>query len=360
MIARRMLAYALTVAIAAAPAAAQTISMTPELAKVVADAKAEGKLSLRSAVAAFGGPEGAQRVGDAINKTFGTNLTVEWSPGPAYGPMAAILYQEFHAGQPASTDVYTASAVQITGYIDKGLFRRVDWHALMPQRVTAQMSESEGRALRFQTVLQGLLYNVKAAPWAPAILTTEDFLKPQYKGKFYTTPFLGGFDVMLADDVWGVDKTTAYIKKFVQQIGGLAGCEAMDRIASGEIPALYDCTGGATKRAQYRGTGILDYHVISDMAQKRENYLAVPVNAQHPNAAILFSLFMMTHEGQERFVYDLYGNDLSDFPDSHIRGEIDALATKGVSFVDVTTDWWRKHAGLDAANAALAKLIRDR
>jgi hypothetical protein len=81
MIARRMLAYALTVAIAAAPAAAQTISMTPELAKVVADAKAEGKLSLRSAVAAFGGPEGAQRVGDAINKTFGTNLTVEWSPG---------------------------------------------------------------------------------------------------------------------------------------------------------------------------------------------------------------------------------------------------------------------------------------
>jgi hypothetical protein len=37
-----------------------------------------------------------------------------------------------------------------------------------------------------------------------------------------------------------------------------------------------------------------------------------------------------------------------------------ALAAKGVSFVDVTTVWWRKHPGLDEANAALAKLVRER
>jgi hypothetical protein len=46
------------------------------------------------------------------------------------------------------------------------------------------------------------------------------------------------------------------------------------------------------------------------------------------------------------------GYDLSDFPDSHIRSEIDALAAKDVSFVDVTTDGWWKHSGLDEANAA--------
>lgn len=47
-------------------------------------------------------------------------------------------------------------------------------------------------------------------------------------------------------------------------------------------------------------------------------------------------------------------------PGSHIRGEIDALAVKGVSFVDVTTDWWRTHPGLEQANTAFAKLVRDR
>jgi ABC-type Fe3+ transport system substrate-binding protein len=185
-------------------------------------------------------------------------------------------------------------------------------------------------------------------------------LKPELKGKFVTTPFLGGFDTLLANDVWGVDKTTAYIKQFVQQIGGLAGCEAFDRIASGEIPALFDCTGGAAKRVPYRGAGILDYRIISDMAQKRENYLAIPTNAQHPNAAILFALLMMTREGQETFIYDLYGNDLADFPESRIRAEIEGLTKKGVAFIDVTTDWWRAHPGLDEANATLAKLVRDK
>ncbi len=341
-------------------AEAETVTINPALTKVIEGAKAEGALSLRSTAALFAGAGGAKRAQDAINKAFGTKLVIEWTPGPAYGPLAAILHQELQAGQPASTDVYTASAVQITGYLDKGLFQKVDWPNLLPDRVTPAMVEGEGRALRFQTVLQGILYNVKAAPWAADINTIADFLKPQYKGKFYTTPFLSGFDVLLADDVWGKPKTEAFVREYAQQIAGLAGCEASDRVASGEIPALFSCTGGSTRREEFRDKGIIDIHIVSDLAQKRENYMAIPANAPHPNAAILYSLYMMTHDGQEDLIYDIIGNDLYDFPDSHVRREVSRLEANGVKFIDVTIDWWRAHPGLDEANTALAKLVREK
>lgn len=351
----------LSSAFAIGAARAETVPMTPDLAKVVKAAEAEGAISLRSTNTVFAGPEGAKFAQDAINKTFGTHLTITWTPGPAYGPLAAILYQEMLAGQKSSTDVYTTTAVQMTPYLDKKLFRAVDWAKLMPSRITPNMVEAEGRALRFQTVLPGILYNRKSAPWVSGIETTADLLKPELKGKFYTTPFLAGFDVLLANDVWGVPKTEAFVRRLSPQLAGLAGCEATDRIASGEIPALVvDCSGGAVNRLKYRGKGILANHVIRDMAQKREDYLAIPVNAAHPNAAILYTLYVMTHEGQEHMVYDLFGDDLYDFPDSHIHREADALAAKGIKFIDVTFEWWRAHPGLDKANAALAKLVRQR
>ncbi len=351
----------LSLALMAGAAQAQTITVTPDLAKIIAAAKAEGALSLRSTNTVFAGAEGAKAAQDAINQTFGTNLVVEWTPGPAYGPLAALLYQEFQAGQPASTDVYTTTAVQITPYLEKGLFQKVDWAALLPTRITPAMVEAEGRALRFQTVLPGILYNLGAAPWVAGIDTTADLLHPELKGKFYTTPFLAGFDVLLASDVWGLEKTQDFVRQFSPQLAGLAGCEATDRIASGEIPALVvDCSGGAVNRRQYRGKGILANHVIRDMAQKREDYLAIPANAPHPNAAILYTLAMLTHDGQERLVFDLFGDDLYDFPDSHVRQEADALAARGMTFIDVTIDWWRSHPGLDAANTALAKLVREK
>ena len=207
---------------------------------------------------------------------FGTHLKVESIPGPAYGPLAATLYQEKQGGQPASTDVYTSTAVQLTPYLDKGLFRSVDWVALMPSRIAPAFVEGGGQGLRYSNSQPGILYNPKAAPWVPEIAVAADLLKPQYKGKFYTTPFLGGFDVLLADDVWGEAKTEAYVRKLSPQLAGLVGCEATDRIATGEIPALaIDCGGGGPNQIQYRGRGVLANHVISDMAEDRYGYLSI-------------------------------------------------------------------------------------
>jgi ABC-type Fe3+ transport system substrate-binding protein len=354
-------AMVLAASLASVAAYAQTPPRSPLLDAAIAGADKESKLTVRWTNNIFGGPDGAKIAEAAINRIFGTHITVEWSPGPAYGPMAAQLYQEKQAGQPASSDIYIATAVQLSPYLDRGLFKAIDWVGLMPSRIKPEMVETDNRALRIASNLPGIVYNMKVAPWVAAVKTTEDLLKPDYKGKFYTTPFLGGFDVLLAPDVWGIEKTTAYVKKLAPQLAGLVGCEATTRIASGEIPALaIDCGGGIPNRLEYRGKGILANQVLSDMAERRYNYLAVLSHAPHPNAATLFILYIMTEEGQSTMMWDIQGSDLDQFPQSHMKKEFDAIEARGGKPVDVSIAWWRSHPGLDAANAELAKLVRER
>ena len=354
-------AMAMTAALTSAAARAESIETTPALAKVIDTAKQEGTVTIRWTNLMLGGPDGAALAEDGINRMFGIHIKVQWTPGPAFGPMAAILYQEKQAGEKASSDVYTATPNQLSPYLDKDLFRKVDWAGFWPTRVTPAMVEGEGRALRYTDVYPGIFYNVKAASWVSEITVAADLLKPQYKGKFYTTPFLAGFDVLIAKDQWGVEKTTEFVKQMSPQLGGIAGCESIDRIASGEIPALaIDCSGASPNRLVYRGKNILANHIISDMAERRPTYFAIPLHAPHPNAAILYTLYLVSHEGQERVVWDNFGGDLEAFPDSHARQIAAALTAKGVNFTDVSIAWWRAHPGIDQDNQKLAKLLRER
>ncbi len=342
-------------------ALAQTVQVTPELAKVIEGAKKEGKLILRSTTSVNGAADGAKVAQAGIKKMFGVDLDIQWVPGPAFAPLAAALYQEKQAGQPASGDVYVATAIQITPYLTRGLFKEVEWDKLMPGRIKPEFVEGDRKALRYMTGLPGINYNVKVATWVPQIKSIADVLKPEYKGKFVTTPFLAGFDVMLADNKWGDKKTEEFIKKMSGQIAGLIGCEAEDRIASGETPALVlDCMGGSQNRLRYRGKGILDTHIIPDIAQRRFSYLTIPAHSAHPNAAILYTLYLSSAEGQEKVVWDYYGWDLDLYPESHAAKRIKALRDKGVKFTEVNVDWWKTNQGIAKEHRNLIKIIRRR
>jgi ABC-type Fe3+ transport system substrate-binding protein len=70
----------------------------------------------------------------------------------------------------------------------------------------------------------------------PTVL--EDFLKPAWKGKLASTPYAAGFDVLLADDVWGKERTVHYVRALSKQITGLIRCGEAERIATGEYLGL--------------------------------------------------------------------------------------------------------------------------
>jgi ABC-type Fe3+ transport system substrate-binding protein len=343
------------------PAQAQTVEITPELAKVIEGARKEGRLVLRSTTSVNGAAEGAKVAQDGIKRMFGVDLAVEWVPGPAFAPLAAALFQEKQAGQPASGDVYVGTAIQITPYLERGLYHTVDWARLMPSRIKPELIEGGGKALRFMTFLPGINYNIKVATWVPRIKVLADILEPEHKGKFVTTPFLAGFDVLLADPQWGPQKTEDFVRKMSTQIAGLLGCEGEDRIASGEAPALViDCTGASQNRLRYRGKDILDTHIISDVAQRRYAYMTVPAHTRHPNAAILYTLYLSSPEGQEKVVWNYYGWDLDDYERSHAGKRVAELRAKGVRFTDVHIDWWKTNQGVAKAHLELTKIIRER
>ncbi|HEY3917849.1 MAG TPA: extracellular solute-binding protein [Stellaceae bacterium] len=350
---------ALVFALVSATAGAQSVAINPALAKIIAGAKAEGKLLIRSTPAStLAGPEAQAAAQRGIKAMFGVDIPIEWSPGAAYGPLAAQLFQEMQAGTPASTDVLALTPAQVVPYLDKGLFRAIDWQAALPS-LPAELVEASGKALRVNLSLPNILYNPKAAPWAASIENSADLLKPELKGKFVTTPFLGGFDALLADDAWGVAKTTAYIKQFAGQIAGFASCGSVDRIASGELAALVlDCGGGWPNNIRYRGTNLVATKIVSDIAELRYSYITIPTHAAHPDAAILYSLYLTSPDGQQEVMADYNGLDLGLYAESYAKKLVDSERAKGVKFIDVTVDWWKTHPQIDHELIELIKLVQ--
>jgi hypothetical protein len=338
---------------------AQSIEINPALAKIIEGAKKEGRLLVRSTPAStLAGPEAQQAAQRGIKAMFGVDIPIEWSPGAAYGPLAAQLFQEMQAGTPASTDVLALTPAQIVPYLDKSFFRPIDWRGAMPS-LPPELVEADGKAIRVNLSLPNILYNPKAAPWVADIKTSADLLKPALKGKFMTTPFLGGFDALLADDVWGVDKTTAYIKRFATQIAGFASCGSVDRIASGELAALaLDCSGGWANNSKFRGTNLVAAKIVSDIAELRYSYVTIPVHAAHPNAAILYTLYLTSPDGQAKVMADYNGLDLAIYGDSYAKKLVDGERANGTKFVDVTVDWWKTHPKIDKQVIDLIKIVQ--
>jgi ABC-type Fe3+ transport system substrate-binding protein len=332
------------------------LEMTPDLRKVVEGAKAEGKLKIESLPDVLGGPNGVKAATAWMKKEFGIDVEGSWGPNPAMAAQVAKIFTEFQAGQRASSDAYTGTAVQIAPMLEKGLFRTVQWERLLPGRLTREVIEGDGRAIRVLTQMPGILYNKQKAPQIAQIKTMEDLLKPEFKGRFTTTPYLAGFDVLASDEVWGYKKTADYVSRLAGQVSGLLLCGSVERIASGEHLALaLDCAGAEHNRERFKG--VLDLHVVPDNAQRRYTYTTIPANAASPNAAILFALFFSTREGQ-KFVWDHSGFNLDTYPDSERRREIEAMQKRGIKFVDVTLSWWSRQKGVAQAHADLIKIVQ--
>ena len=347
---------ALAAGAALTPRAGAAAEWPPALQKVIAAAREEGKLTLSTAVNVAGGAEGAKAIEAGIARLFGVTLETSWAPAPSFGPMVAKLNQEFQAGVPASSDVDFAAAPHLGPYIDGDLFRKVAWHELWPERIPAAGFERE-RSLRFETFLPGILYNVKAAPWVKDIDVIADVLKPEYKGKFATTPYLSGFDALVAQNAWGKERTAAFVTRLAGQIGSLLACAGTDRIASGEVAALViDCSGSSQNIARYRA--ILDTKVPRDIAMRRYVYMSIPSNAAHPNAAILAALYLVSPAGQHDVALTMDGIDEDDYAETWTHGRVAALRQDGAKFLDVDISWWKTNPDADKDFNALLKILQ--
>ena len=328
--------------------------MNPALKELAAAADREGTVTLSWSQSSLGGSQGAARFQAAMNKAFGTNIRINFLPGPDMARVINQVATEFSAGQKAHVDLLLGAAPQIAPVVKLNFFEPVDWAKYLPERITPNMIELDGQIIRIVTGLSGVTYNAQLAPMKPTLL--DDFLKPAWKGKIASTPYAAGLDVLLADDVWGKDKTVNYVRALARQIAGVMRCGETERVATGEYLALVmDCTGQDALLWQEKGAPVAQMMPL-DAAQQRYYYLAVPKDAEHPNAAKLFTIFLLTAEGQ-RLAYDTWKIDLHFMPGSKMGSMVADYQKRGVKFKEVTVQWWSEHPEIDATRSELIKIL---
>jgi ABC-type Fe3+ transport system substrate-binding protein len=337
---------------AATSAMAQT-APGGDVARLAAAAEKEGSLTLMWSEPVLGGADMAKTYVDGINAMFGTHLKVIFAPGVEIARLGNLLFSEYSAGQPASSDIYISTAVQAEPLVRKDLFLPVAWEKLAPDRIRPEDSEAGGRALRYATGLPGIPFNPNLVPHRPASL--EEFLQPEWKGKFSTTPYAATYDVLAANDLWGAEKAVDYARQLSGQISGLMRCGEMERVASGEYPAfVLECSHGAPFVWQDRRAPI-DYVIPRDAAQKRYQYLSIPKNAPHPAAATLLGLYLLSKQGQAALWKVKL--DLDSFPESHLGEIVRQYEAKGVTFREINIDWIGRHPEIDAARSQMIKAL---
>jgi len=87
--------------------------------------------------------------------------------------------------------------------------------------------------------------------------------------------------------------------------------------------------------------------------------LSIPKNAEHPNAAKLFTTFMMTKEAQ-KLLWESDFSDLYHFPESQLGQRVRALEKRGVKFFVPTLQWVADNPEIEKISEEMVKLVSQK
>lgn len=326
---------------------------------VIQGANKEGALKLSWGEGTLGGSKRMALYEQLLNKMFGTNIKISFSPGPSMPAMGSQIATELAAGQTAVSDLYIGAESYLVPLVQRKIFQSVEWQKLLPGRITNQMVEGDGQSLRVYSGLPGTPYNKSRVPKNEAPRTLKDFLKPYWKDKLASTPYVTGLNLLAAKELWGRDTALDYVRQFSKQISGLIRCNEMERVLTGEFLALVmDCNGAATFELQAQGAPV--EHVIpSDAAMVRHFYLNVPKNSAHPNAAKLFATFMLTREAQ-KLLWESDYSDLYHFPESQLGQKVRQMEKQGVKFFVPTLQWVADNPEIEQVSKEMVRLVSQK
>lgn len=302
------------------PALAQTRS--PQLQKVIDEAKKEGVLTIQWSAGRLGGDAGVRAMVEAMNKRYGTNIKHQVTPGPDFPTMLNKLTQEKAAGQRASSDIFLGTSNHIAEGTENGMLRKLDWHSVVERRsppdANIERIAPKGTGVAMASRVVGITINTNLVKGDDVPDSIEDVFKPKWKGRIASTPFATGLYQFAAPDMLGYEYMKNYTQRLAKQIGGLISCNVVERVASGEFAMLvFDCGHDDSLRYSKRGAPV-GHAVPKEIARINIIYFGIPEHAVHPNAGILFTNFLHTEEGQ-KLQWNLAGHDLHIYPEAETR-----------------------------------------
>jgi iron(III) transport system substrate-binding protein len=350
---RRILPAAAVVALTIAPACGSDESdsssepadtntsveeVSPALQEVIDAANDEGSLELTSA-ASFGQTSAGDALLDAFEDYYpGLDIDVRSTPGGSQGETANRVREEVLAGQPAHTDVLGITAGAVGSLVGDGVLATdVEWGDL-PDIRPEMVDPVFDATVEVQRFIQVVVYNTEAVSEDDVPETTDDLLKPQFTGRLATTPFVGGFDILLIE--WGLDRTKEYVTTFTQQLGGQLGSGSdVNPLVTGQFDIVAFLPGPGAADVLKEDGAPVDYTILSDAAMTYQLVLTIPETAAHPNAARLWINFVASPAGQELLREHAYMD--SPLVDGSLTGEQIADAeADGAEFVNADVAWY--------------------
>jgi ABC-type Fe3+ transport system substrate-binding protein len=310
---------------------AQTVQTQREpanLAELVKAAAQEGTLNVAWGDI-YGGGDGIRRITDGIAKKYGVKLTINYSPVANGAAFLNSVVQEVRAGQTPSSDImFTIADASQAKYAQV-----VDYRRYVPGLPEGIMAYGN-RVAMVINVLNAEDYNVKLVPPSKVPKRLSDLLKPEWKGRVATSPYVGIQASYLGlPEVLGHDRMIAYFKALSGQLGGIMTCGDVDRVVSGEFLFFgLDCGDYEVRLRQRKGEPIGAFYPEEGTAI-RAFAPAIPQLSAHPNAARLFITYLLTREGQE-FLWDAMAADSYRLPGSHMAAIIAQQRRAGVKFID--------------------------
>jgi iron(III) transport system substrate-binding protein len=343
---------------------ATTLAASPALERIIEGAKKEGTLTLQWSAGRLGGDAALKTMIEAMNKNYGTNVKLQFTPGPDFPTMLNKLTQEKAAGQRSSSDIFLGSSNHIAEGLENGMLKKMDWGSILERPAPADANFSrvatKGAGVAIASRVVGITYNSNLVKGDDIPNSMEDVFKSKWKGKIASTPFATGLYQFAAKDMLGYEYMKAYTQRLAKHIGGLFSCNVIERIASGEFAMLvFDCGHDDALRYQRRGAPVASLSP-KEIARINIIYFGVPEHAQHPNAGALFTNFLHTQEGQN-LQWKLAGHDLHIYPEAQTRKPVQKVVeARGKLAIDtVEREFALGHEDLNRIRDEFVKILKE-
>jgi ABC-type Fe3+ transport system substrate-binding protein len=259
---------------------------------VIDGARAEGQVN--AVIQSTWTPEGLRLIEEAIQREYGVQIKINFTPVGNYPQRLGELASELGAGTTPSFDVYQSADATSLAMLQQDLLETVNWAPLLPQGTPPSIVQGDSRLLVVYTDHTGLMYDPTVIPESEVPRSLKDLSNPKWRGRVmmyqYTSSYLP-YVVRL-----GKEPTFAALREVIQN-GAVTDIFANEftRFVAKEYP-MATVAGSFYHAARLRGVpaafGSLDFSYNTD------HHLAIPKKAAHPNAAKLLVAVLVGPEGQ--------------------------------------------------------------
>jgi iron(III) transport system substrate-binding protein len=332
---------------------------SPEVTRLLSVAKEKGEreLDLAWSGSSLGGSEGAKRFEALFNRMYGTNIRVNFTPGPSMTEMAGKVMQEVAAGRKPSTDLLLGSESHYASLLDRGVLEEYEYSRLSP-RIKKELVAYKNIGVEIYSTISAINYHSGLVPPAEVPKRLEDVLKPGWKGKIASTINAAYFDRVSYRPEWGPEKMKAFLKRLSEHVGGLVRATESERIISGEFLVLVMSTSHDVRRQRAMGAP-LGTVIPEDGATVGVLHLGVPRNSSHPNLAKLFINMVVSEEGQ-KLLFDVYYVDHHELAGSRSAADLRELSSKGIKPLKVNVKFVAEHPELQGLSDEFRKILREK